>query len=194
MKIILLDHSREMTTQWQLEFANVDVEIVCDDFASFMNRRGNEIECVVSPANSCGLMDGGFDLALIRYFGEELAHAVQAYIREHYHGEQPVGTSFFIPIPNSDKFLIHTPTMRVPSPIYDWLKRFFLLTLIYTGTRGGCLLICARKPETGTGSDDLLYAEKTHGFGEKYLLSCVRYYNLHIQKNRTLYNDFTITG
>ena len=34
-------------------------------------------------------------------------------------GEQPIGTSIMVPIPNTDKKLIHTPTMRLPSPIKE---------------------------------------------------------------------------
>lgn len=119
MKIILLDHSLTMAAYWKQAFVGTDVECVCDDFAAFMDRHGDEVSCVVSPANSYGLMDGGFDLALTRYFGEDLPKAVQTHIRENYHSEQPVGTSFLISIPSSDKYLIHTPTMRIPSRIYD---------------------------------------------------------------------------
>lgn len=119
MKIILLDKLFTMVAYWRQAFAGTDVECVCDDFAAFMDRRGDEVDCVASPANSYGLMDGGFDLALTHYFGEGLPKVVQTYICENYHGEQPVGTSFLLPIPNSAKCLIHSPTMRVPSRIYD---------------------------------------------------------------------------
>lgn len=119
MKIILLDRSLTMVAYWQEAFVGTDVECICDDFAAFMDRCGNEVDCVVSPGNSYGLMDGGYDLALTRYFGDKLPLAVQAYIRDYYHGEQPVGASFLVSIPGSSKHLIHTPTMRIPSPIYD---------------------------------------------------------------------------
>lgn len=121
MKIILLDRSISMVGYWVQAFKDTDVECICDDFASFMRQRGNEIDCVVSPANSYGLMDGGYDLAISNWFGEKLPQKVQKYIQAHYHGEQPVGTSFLIQIPDSEKYLAHTPTMRIPSPIYDWM-------------------------------------------------------------------------
>lgn len=119
MKIVLLDYAFTMVACWKQAFSGTDVECVCDDFAAFMDRCGDEVSCIVSPANSYGLMDGGFDLALTRYFGEDLPKTVQTYIRENYHGEQPVGTSFLLPIPSSRKHLIHTPTMRIPSQIID---------------------------------------------------------------------------
>lgn len=118
MKIYLLDRNQEMAEMWRLYFCDIKgVKIACDDFAHFMDE--NDVECVVSPANSYGLMDGGYDAAISDYFGGEIVVAVQDCIRENYFCEQPVGTSFIIDIPNSAKKLIHTPTMRIPSPIRD---------------------------------------------------------------------------
>jgi O-acetyl-ADP-ribose deacetylase (regulator of RNase III) len=39
-----------------------------------------EYDCMVSAGNSFGLMDGGVDLAIARYFGLELMDRVQDYI------------------------------------------------------------------------------------------------------------------
>lgn len=117
MKIYLLDRSVTMTLWWKDYFKNCkDVEIVCDEFSNFMNK--NAIECIVSPANSYGLMDGGYDLAITNYFGNELQKKVQKYILENLYGEQPVGTSIIVNINNKQK-LIHTPSMRLPSRIQD---------------------------------------------------------------------------
>ena len=75
-------------------------------------------DCMVSAANSFGLMDGGVDGAITRFFGDALMDAVQARIIANYFGEQPVGTSFIIESGHPDHpFLAHTPTMRVPMPI-----------------------------------------------------------------------------
>lgn len=117
MKIYLLDKSREMVSAWKKYFENENVEIVCEDFMLFMDLY--DVECVVSPANAYGLMDGGFDLAITNYFGQELQKNVQKIICERYYGEQPVGTSIMVGIPNTNKKLIHTPTMRFPSKILD---------------------------------------------------------------------------
>lgn len=74
-----------------------------------------DYDCMVSAANSFGIMDGGVDLAISKYFGWDLMKRVQKRIISEYLGEQPVGTSFIIAT-NHDKhpFLAHTPTMRVP--------------------------------------------------------------------------------
>jgi O-acetyl-ADP-ribose deacetylase (regulator of RNase III) len=75
-------------------------------------------DCMVSAANSFGLMDGGVDLAIINFFGTQLQSKVQKYIIENYDGEQPIGTSFIMKTDHKDHpYLAHTPTMRVPYSI-----------------------------------------------------------------------------
>ena len=125
MYIYLLDINKEMTNAWHKYFGNINnVEIINDDFAHFMNTHPN-IEAVVSPANAYGLMDGGYDGAITRYFGEDLQHKVQNIIVKEWYGEQPVGTSLTVltdkAVANSHKLirLIHTPTMRSPEAIID---------------------------------------------------------------------------
>ena len=117
MKIYLLEKNQETAAALEAAFVNEDVEVVCDLFADFMLT--HDVECVVSPANSYGLMDGGYDKAITEWFGSQLQERVQKYISEHYYGEQPVGTSFIIDAGRSGQKLIHTPTMRVPSRILD---------------------------------------------------------------------------
>ena len=117
MKIYLLDRNYTIVECWRDFFKDCeDVEIVCDDFIRFMN--SHDVECIVSPANSFGLMDGGYDLAISKYFGWGLQKKVQQYLIDNLCGEQPVGTSIIVDINDKQK-LIHTPSMRVPSTIKD---------------------------------------------------------------------------
>lgn len=125
MKIYLLDINPTMTQAWKKYFSNIeDVTIINDDFAHFMITH-TDIEAIVSPANSYGLMDGGYDKAIIDYFGKELQYKIQDKINKEWYGEQPVGTSITvntdISVLNSQKMirLIHTPTMRSPEVIID---------------------------------------------------------------------------
>ncbi len=75
-------------------------------------------DCLVSPANSFGMMDGGMDAAITQFFGLSLERRVQARILTDYLGEQPVGTSVIIETAHpKHPFLAHTPTMRVPMSI-----------------------------------------------------------------------------
>ncbi len=113
-KLILVDPESGLCDAWRLCFDGLaGVEIVHGRFESL-----DRYDCMVSAANSFGLMDGGVDLAIIQFFGLELMDAVQERILREFRGEQPVGTSFIIETGHPEHpFLAHTPTMRVPMPI-----------------------------------------------------------------------------
>ena len=118
LKIYLLDRNPEMYAAWNKYFFSVDnVTVVCSEFTQFM--RNNTVDCVVSPANSYGIMDGGYDEAITAWFGESLMKKVQQYIVDNMYGEQPLCTSFIIDTDVKGVKLIHTPTMRIPSVITD---------------------------------------------------------------------------
>lgn len=132
MKIYLLSNNQSTTDAWRKffrRFCETDaIEIVNDDFANFMDSHPY-VEAIVSPANSFGLMDGGYDRAITEYFGTDLMKDVQDAIIKEWYGEQPVGTSLTVPIrnriicrengENKCTILIHTPTMRTPERIKD---------------------------------------------------------------------------
>ena len=112
--MILVDPNKELCLEWQEVFepySNVKIENdIFENLESF--------DCMVSAANSFGLMDGGVDLAITRYFGQELPAKVQSIIKSEYYGEQPVGTSIIVETENNrHPFIAHTPTMRVPLKI-----------------------------------------------------------------------------
>lgn len=113
-KLILVGVDRNLCSAWEEAFAEFDkVEVV---FSLF--QKVETYDCMVSAANSFGLMDGGIDGAITHYFGDDLQKRVQAYIIENYLGEQPVGTSFIIETGHpKHPYLAHTPTMRIPKPI-----------------------------------------------------------------------------
>lgn len=128
IKIYLLDRNKEMTDAWKKYFTEDEVEIVNADFSDFMDSH-KDIDTVVSPANSFGLMDGGYDKAITDYFGKQLMNDVQKVIKKHWYGEQPVGTSLSVIIKDGrdarfssegvPMILIHTPSMRTPEVIKD---------------------------------------------------------------------------
>lgn len=122
MQIYLLDYNVEMIRAWKKYFSDVEnVHIVHSDFKTFMDENFEKIDIIVSPANSFGIMDGGYDRAITEYFGDDLQKVVQNKILNVWYGEQPVGTSMWTVIPNQYpvKFLIHTPSMRTPEVIKD---------------------------------------------------------------------------
>lgn len=114
LELILVDPNAYVCNAWRKYFDEFpDVEIILGRFEDVA-----DFDCMVSPANSFGLMDGGVDAAITHYFGQGLMKDVQEHIIEHFLGEQPVGTSFIIGTRNQKHpWLAHTPTMRVPMEI-----------------------------------------------------------------------------
>ena len=113
-QLILADPNAALCRAWQQAFeAYPAVEIRNSRFEDVPH-----FDCMVSAANSFGLMDGGVDLAIASFFGPGLQERVQAHILAHYTGEQPVGTSFIVETGHAQHpYVAHTPTMRVPMPI-----------------------------------------------------------------------------
>jgi len=114
LKLILVDPKQALCEAWRERFEGLpNVEIVNGEFESLP-----EYDCMVSAANSFGLMDGGVDAAITHYFGYELQERVQKRILAEYLGEQPVGTSLIVETGHpKHPFIAHTPTMRVPMDI-----------------------------------------------------------------------------
>lgn len=83
-------------------------------------------DCVVSPANSYGIMDGGYDLALSEMFKgkqgvQTLTRHCQAAMREKWAGYLPPGACMLVPLPDDvrtnplkAKAIAVIPTMRIP--------------------------------------------------------------------------------
>ncbi len=113
-KLSLVDIQEELCDHWRVAFeAYPEVEI----HHSYFQKVG-KFDCMVSPANSFGLMDGGIDLAIRDFYGMGIQYKVQKGIQKEFYGEQPVGTSMIVFTENDDyPFLAHTPTMRVPISI-----------------------------------------------------------------------------
>ena len=112
--LLLVDVQSELCDEWEKSFEGISEVTVHNEI--FQNIKA--YDCMVSPANSFGLMDGGIDMAIRNFFGMQLQKDVQKVIRKDYYGEQPVGTSIIVFTGNDDHpFLAHTPTMRVPSDI-----------------------------------------------------------------------------
>ncbi len=117
MKIYIIERNYHKFSYLKAYFGCEDMELVNDSFENFMSH--HYVQCVVSPANALGLMDGGYDFALTEWYGDQLQKRVQQYIIENYYGEQPVGTSFVIETNKDHQYLIHTPTMQTPQEIED---------------------------------------------------------------------------
>ena len=60
--------------------------------------QSTQIDCLVSPANSFGLMDGGLDLEISKYYGgvANLVPVVRAALVDEWCGQQNVGTCLLV--------------------------------------------------------------------------------------------------
>lgn len=139
-------------------------------------------DCVVSPANSFGLMDGGVDEAITMYFGEQMMDRVQQQVIEKYAGEQPVGTSMVVRGTKLDdlkiKWVAHTPTMMIPMDIghttnvYSAFKAMLLAVEEHNGSFGKFksqnpikTVVC---PGMGTGAGRVPYPMAASAMEEAY--------------------------
>lgn len=135
LKITLLDLNEEMCNAWNKELIEYNyaveenesyfpnVEIVNEDIVSWLQKNNDHLLGIVSPANSFGLMDGGYDGAIRNYFLNDydfdVIPIVQEHLKEKFWGEQPVGSSTLIRLPVMGTYILHTPTMIRPSIIED---------------------------------------------------------------------------
>ncbi|NES86994.1 MAG: phage tail protein [Moorea sp. SIO2B7] len=170
MKLVLVAPNSLLYVAFQEYFAHFpSVEIVNDSFEWI-----TEFDCLVSPANSFGMMDGGMDAAIITFFGRTLEERVQQRILEDYLGEQPVGTSLIIETGHpKHPFLAHTPTMRVPMIIrgtdFPYTAMWAMLLAVRQHNRTSNRLInrvvC---PGLGTGIGQVPYPEAARQMAVAY--------------------------
>ena len=164
LKIYIIDKSLKKCKKLEKTFINIEnVSVICDDIRKFF-RQHKEIDCLVSPANSFGIMTGGYDAALSDILGWDFQKKVQRYIVDNFNGEQPVGTSFLIKTDISGVSFIHTPTMQKPSLINDDTVIYECMrsTLICaTENDIKCIVIPVFGGECG-GVDISVIAEKMH--------------------------------
>lgn len=131
MKIQLIDKKIGMCNQWQLYFDNCpDVVVHNGDFLFSL-----PTDCIVSPANSFGFMDGGLDLYISINLGWQIQERLQKQIQEKYNGELLVGQAELVETGNDEiPFCISAPTMRVPLLLTDTVN-------VYLATRAIFLLL-----------------------------------------------------
>lgn len=131
-ELILIDIDEEVCAEFEEQFGYFPHVRVVNGFFEEVDT----YDCMVSPANSFGMMDGGIDKSIIDYFGKELEDDVQHYILEHYSGEQPVGTSFILPTFHpKHPFLAHTPTMQIPQNIEGTTNVYYAMKAMLSAVK-----------------------------------------------------------
>lgn len=124
--LILGDKNPDLIDAWQQAFQGVsDVTV----------RGGNILlanaDALVSPANSFGFMDGGFDWSISELFEWKIQDVVQRVIRTKHAGELLVGDAEIVAT-NHEKFpyLICAPTMRIPQNVEGSVNAFLAMRAI----------------------------------------------------------------
>ncbi len=127
MVINLVDLNQGMCLEWTKYFNDIDnVNIVNADFFSVPS------ECVVSPANSFGFMDGGLDMVISKKLGWGVQETLQNQIKERPMGELLVGEALLVETGHNDfPYLISAPTMRVPTILTDTVNVYLASKAIF---------------------------------------------------------------
>ena len=105
MIVLIADHNK--STIASIEELNPSFEVKLGDPLAF------DIDAVVSPANTKGIMNGGYDAVLRRYFGIGIEYMVQQYLEKF---KIDVGQAIAVKTghPKVD-WLIVSPTVSVSS-------------------------------------------------------------------------------
>ncbi|MEG4576718.1 macro domain-containing protein [Microcoleus sp. N3A4] len=133
----------------QIVLAAVDDDLVrawestCGNIENVKIHRGSifDVKCdaIVSPANSFGFMDGGLDLEIAEYFGNQVQERLQKLIQTRHHGELLVGVAEVVDTDHAEiPYLIAAPTMRVPTVLRETVNVYLatraILTLVKFGS------------------------------------------------------------
>lgn len=123
MQIILGDKNPDLIDAWNSQFSGLpDVSI----------RGGNILlgraDALVSPANSFGFMDGGFDESISQLFDRKIQPIVQDVIHTKYAGELLVGQAEIVATGFEQfPYLVCAPTMRVPQNVAGSVNAFLAM-------------------------------------------------------------------
>jgi len=133
MKLHLVDINPDMCAAWEDAFAVCpEVEIIQGNILYYA------VDCIVSPANSYGHMDGGIDELYTKYFGNQLqVRLIEEIMRRFSKGLLPVGKALLMRTKDEKiPFMISAPTMEGPMSLERPHNVFFAMN---------AMLSCAEK-------------------------------------------------
>lgn len=107
VKVVLCDINPKMLQAWRATFEdNPEVELLHGSMTDV------QTSAWVTPTNSAGRMDGGLDLVIKKFLGDEVERLVQKSIKARYGGAMPLGRTTCVPTGRlMPRYLISTPTM-----------------------------------------------------------------------------------
>jgi len=164
MQLHLVDSDATIAAALQMAFAHFpEVSVAQADLLAAAQN------CVVSPANSFGFMDGGIDLAYFNFFGSQIQQRVQEAIARRPEGHLPVGTSLAIRTGHAQiPFLIVAPTMFLPEsvdPSHSYRAMRAVLRIADTNPEIARAIYC---PGLGTGVGRVPHADAAAAMAEAY--------------------------
>ncbi|SDD26747.1 O-acetyl-ADP-ribose deacetylase (regulator of RNase III), contains Macro domain [Paenibacillus sp. UNCCL117] len=168
IELIIVDINKDLCREIQVCFEGLErVSVVNGSFTDI-----KEWDCIITPGNSYGIMDGGFDLHVSRFFGPQLEHRVRGYIFAMHASIQPVGTALIVPTKDQKHpYVAYAPTMRTPMPIFGTINVFLAMKAALqaiqnhndTCSQDGCRpirkVIC---PGFGTATGHVAYDVAAH--------------------------------
>jgi O-acetyl-ADP-ribose deacetylase (regulator of RNase III) len=170
LKLILVDPLLGVCEAWHEYFRDLPhVEIQQAYFESLP-----AYDCMGSAGNGFGLMDGGVDAAINRFFGNRIMARVQQRILADYLGEMNVGSAMIIPTDHeAHPYVAFAPTMRVPMNISGtdnvYQAMWAMLTAIHrhnhTAAQPIHILAC---PGLGTSTGNMSYREAARQMAVAY--------------------------
>ena len=180
MKIQLIDRNKLMCEEWKEAFKDCpDVIVHHGDFFSL------PADCIVSPANSFGFMDGGLDYVITKKVGTKTQEKLQKLLDEKYFGELLVGQAVLIETEFPEiPYCISAPTMRVSLKIGGTVNVYLAAKAIFrvimenaqlqtitisglgTGVGGVFEVICAQQMRTAYNETILDKQKKFNSFKE----------------------------
>lgn len=123
--ITIIDTDPSVFESMRKAFEGTDVAVIHGNITEAKTK------ATVSPANSFGFMDGGLDLALRDFFGEDVEREVKLRIRKDRGGELLVGDAMVVPTYHAEiPWLIVAPTMRVPMAVDRTVNAYLAMRAI----------------------------------------------------------------
>lgn len=149
MQLVLRDVNPHVVLAWTQVFGGrADVSFGVGDLLR------TNVDTVVSPANSAGIMDGGIDLHYRSTFGLAVEARLRELIEERHAGDLPIGEALVIPTKHGRiRRMIAAPTMATPRSIRgtDNVERATLAALRAASRVGNPPIERLGFPGMGTG-------------------------------------------
>ncbi|RDX41095.1 macro domain-like protein [Lentinus brumalis] len=176
-RLALADLPETVSSRFTVKEAQLDPAGLAQEFGTF--------ECLVSPANSFGIMDGGYDMALSVAFTVDkdiwaLTNAVQDVLQRKHRGYLPPASCTLVPLtpeltasnPLGCTVLAVVPTMRAPENVSWHLdlvhdSMWNLLTALWRWNEG-------ERPEGAEPIIKVLMTGLATGYGEMSFEKCAK--------------------